>query len=343
VLQLLNTLYVTTQQAYVHLDHNTVRVDVERESRLQLPLLHLGGVVCFGNVLVSPSFIHRCADDGRFVVWLTRTGRFKARIEGRTRGNVLLRRAQHLALSSPTKPLIIASAAVAAKIQNARLVLLRAARESGQVPDADQLRTASSTLANTLVAIQRAHSLDELRGIEGDAARVYFGAFDAMLRVDRPMFALDGRSRRPPRNPMNALLSLLYRLVRTECESALQSVGLDPQIGYLHALRPGRPALALDLPEEFRAVVADRLALSLVNRRQIQGDDFKDELGGAVYLTDDARARVIRAYQERKEELVLHRLLNRKVPLGLLPHIQAQLLARYLRGDADAYPAYVHA
>jgi CRISPR-associated protein Cas1 len=175
--------------------------------------------------------------------------------------------------------------------------------------------------------------------VEGEAARTYFGAFDAMIRVDRAIFGLDGRSRRPPRNPMNALLSFLYTLVRIDCDAALQAVGLDPQVGYLHALRPGRPALALDLMEELRATLADRLALSLVNRRQVLVEDFAEILGGAVRLTDEARGRVIQAYQERKAEEVPHRLLARKIPFGLVPHVQARLLARYLRGDLDAYPA----
>ncbi len=342
MLELLNTLYVTTQGAYIHLDHDTLRIEIERETRMRVPLIHLGGVVCFGDVLISPALIHRCSDDGRFLVWLTRHGRYKGRMEGRCNGNVLLRRAQHLALSSPTVPLVIASATVAAKVQNARQVLLRAAREVGGGVDEAELRLAGDMLVLALARVQRAGTLDELRGVEGDAARTYFSAFDAMVRVDRESFALDGRSRRPPRNPMNALLSLLYALLRADCEAALQGVGLDPQVGYLHALRPGRPALALDLMEELRAPVADRLALSLVNRRQVREADFVDLPGGAVHLTDDGRRRVIAAYQERKQEEVPHRLLGRKAPLGLVPHIQARLLARNLRGDLEAYVPYVH-
>lgn len=342
MIELLNTLYVTTQQAYIHLDHDTLLIEVQGETRLRIPLIHLGGVVCFGDVLVSPALIHRCADDGRFLVWLDRNGRFKARMEGRCGGNVLLRRAQHLALSSELRPLVIASAIVAAKVQNGRQVLLRAAREADSAPDETMLRDAASGLTAALDRMRSARNLNEVRGAEGEAARTYFGAFDAMVRVDRAIFALDGRARRPPRNPMNALISFLYALLRTDCEAALQGVGLDPQVGYLHALRPGRPALALDLMEELRAPVVDRLALTLVNRRQVRPGEFVEHLGGATHLGDEARRRVITAYQERKQEEVFHQVLDRKMPLGLVPHVQARLLARHLRGDADVYVPYVH-
>jgi CRISPR-associated protein Cas1 len=341
VQELLNTLYVSTQQAYIHLDHDTLRVEVERETKLRVPLIHLGGVVCFGDVLISPALIHRCADDGRFLVWLDRNGRFKARMEGRTSGNVLLRRAQHLALSAPERPLLIASFIVAAKVQNARRALQRAAREATDPVDGGHLRLAVEALNASLEHVQRAPTLDALRGVEGEAARVYFGAFDCMVRVDRPTFALDGRTRRPPRNPMNSLMGLLYALLRTDCEAALQGVGLDPQVGYLHALRPGRPALALDLMEELRVPLVDRLALSLVNRKQIRANDFVMHPGGAVYLGDDARRRVIVAYQERKKEEVPHAALGQKVPFGLVPHVQARLLARHVRGEVDVYLPFV--
>ncbi len=338
---MLNTLYVTVQGTYIHLDHDTVRIEVERETKLRVPLIHLAGVVCFGDVLISPALIHRCADDGRFLVWLDRHGRFKARMEGRTRGNVLLRRAQHLALTEPGRPLKIATFIVAAKVRSEREVLLRAARDAPAPEDEGVLREAADTLAGALERARWASSLDELRGAEGDAARTYFGAFDAMVRVDREAFALNGRTRRPPRNPMNAVISLLYSLLRADCDAALQGVGLDPQVGFLHALRPGRPALALDLMEEFRAPVVDRLALTLVNRKQVQRSDFVENPGGAVWLSDDARRRVIMAYQERKKEDVPHRVVGEKMPLGLVPHVQARLLARHIRGDVDVYVPFV--
>jgi CRISPR-associated protein Cas1 len=339
--QLLNTLYVTTPGAYLHLDHDTLRVEVERETQLQVPLLHLSAVVCLGDVLISPALIHRCADDGRSVVLLDRNGRFKARVEGPASGNVLLRREQHAALSDPARTLEIARNCVAGKIQNSRHVLLRAAREAPEPADAETLSAAAKAIGTILGQVRIAPTLNEVRGHEGDAARIYFRVFDRMIRVDREQFRLDGRTRRPPIGRLNALLSFLYTLLTADCVSAVEGVGLDPQVGYLHVLRPGRPALALDLVEEFRAAVVDRLVLTLVNRRQLKPDDFIERPGGAMLLTDEGRKTVIVAYQKRKQEEVRHQILDKKVPLGLVPHVQARLLARHLRGDLAHYPPYL--
>jgi CRISPR-associated protein Cas1 len=326
--ELLNVLYVLAQGSMLHLDHDTVRVVLDGETRLRAPLLRLSGIVMLGQVSISPFLVQRCAEDGRSLVWLDRRGRFKARVEGETRGNVLLRRAQHLALSDRARCLRIARQIVAGKIQNSRQALLRAAREA-PLPDAGEpLRDAAARMAAIV---------ERLRGAEGEAARAYFGVFGWMVRADRRAFGPDGRSRRPPRDRANALLSFLYALVRAECAAALEGVGLDPQVGYLHALRPGRPALALDLMEELRPVVADRLAITLVNRRQLRPDHFEDLPGAAVRLTDDGRKAVIAAYQKRKEEEIPHRVLGQKVAVGLLPHVQARLLARHLRGDLPEY------
>ncbi|MEX0683456.1 MAG: type I-C CRISPR-associated endonuclease Cas1c [Dehalococcoidia bacterium] len=340
--ELLNVLYVQTQGAYLNLESDTVRVVVEGATKLRAPLLRLGGIVVFGQVSVSPFLVHRCAEDGRTLVWLGRNGRFKARVEGPTRGNVLLRRAQHLALSHPERPAQIARQIVAAKIQNSRNVLLRAARESGDMGDRLVLADAAAYVANILRRLRTASDLDEIRGCEGDAARTYFGVFGYMVRADRPTMAPDGRSRRPPRDPANALLSFLYALLRAECSSALEGVGLDPQVGFLHALRPGRPALALDLMEELRPVLADRLAMTLINRRQVKQEDFEHSPGGGVQMTDEGRRTVIVAYQKRKEEEIRHRVLKQPVPLGLVPHVQARLLARHLRGDIKDYPPFLY-
>jgi CRISPR-associated protein Cas1 len=331
-----------TQGAVLHLDHDTVRVEVERETRLRVPLLRLSGIVAIGQVTLTPFLIGRCAEDGRALVWLSQAGRFRARLEGRTRGNVLLRRAQHLVLSDPDHPWRISRQIVAAKIQNSRQVLLRAAREATDVADKTALSQAAERLGQRLGQLQDGHDLDTVRGIEGEAARTYFGVFGYMVRGDRAAFPLDGRTRRPPRDRVNALLSFLYALVRGECEAALEGVGLDPQVGYLHALRPGRPALALDLMEEFRPVLADRLALTLVNRRQVRAEHFEPQPGGAVLLTEEGRRFVVVAYQERKEERVQHRVLKQPVPLGLIPHVQARLLARHLRGDLADYPPFLY-
>jgi CRISPR-associated protein Cas1 len=340
--QLLNTLYITTEGAYLHIDHETLKIDVEQETKLQVPIHHIGGVVCFGNVMVSPAAVHRCAEDGRFLVFLSRNGRFKARVEGPVSGNVLLRCAQHEAMADTGKTLSIARNFVAGKIQNARQIVLRGAREAKVDSEAIALRETADLLGRAITRLPSCDNLDVLRGIEGESARNYFATFDRMVREDRETFALTGRNRRPPRNPINALLSFLYAMLMTDCVAAAEGVGLDPQMGFLHALRPGRAALALDLMEELRSVLADRLALTLINRQQVSAKDFVDRPGGAVYLGDDGRKEVITAYQKRKQEEITHPTLDQKMPIGLVPHVQARLLARVLRGDMEEYVPFFY-
>ena len=340
--QLLNTLYVTTPEAYVRLDHETLRVQVKGETKLQVPLHHLGGLVCFGNVLVSPAVLHRCADDGRSVVFMDRNGRFKGRFEGPVSGNVLLRRAQHEAIGDPTQTLSIARNMVAGKVQNTRQIVLRAARETKDADDVTALKETARKLAFSIEQLPFVEDLDQLRGFEGEAARQHFSSFSCMVREDRETFALKGRNRRPPRDPPNALLSFLYALLLNDCVAAAEGVGLDPQMGFLHALRPGRPALGLDLMEELRSVIAERLALSLINRRQITAKHFVERPGGAVHLGDEGRKEVIVAYQKRKQEELQHPVLEQKMPIGLIPHTQARLLARVLRGDMESYLPFLY-
>lgn len=337
-----NTLYVTTGGSYLHLDNDTVRVDVERETRLRVPLHHLGGIVSFGDVLVSPALMARCAENAIGVTFLDRNGRFQARVEGPVSGNVLLRRAQFLAVENSAACLRLARQFVLGKLRNSRVVLQRAARESGNVDDTAALDTVVRRFDASLRAAQVAPDLDTLRGGEGEAARGYFASFAWLVRMDRRQtFTPDGRSRRPPRDAMNALLSFLYTLLTHDCRSALEGAGLDPQFGFLHALKPGRPALALDLVEEFRAFLADRLALTLVNRGQLVEKDFRVTEGGAVLMRDDARKTVAVAWQERKQERLTHPLLGVEIPIGLLPQVQARVLARTLRGDTEAYLPFV--
>jgi CRISPR-associated protein Cas1 len=340
--ELLNTLYVTTDRAYLHLDHDTIKMEVSGATAFRMPLLHLGSIVCFGNILLSPALLHRCAGDGRAVVLLDQTGRFRARIEGPMSGNVLLRHAQHIALDNAPMTVSIARNCVAGKIQNSRQVLLRAGREAADEADRARLTEAADDLARALARLETCADTDTIRGCEGEAARAYFGAFDAMVREDREAFTLHGRTRRPPLDRMNALLSFLYTLVLSDCVAAVEGVGLDPQVGFLHVLRPGRPALALDLLEELRPVLADRVALSLINRRQIQRDDFVEHEGGAVYLGEKGRKEVITAYQSRKQDEVQHKIVDKKTPLGLVPHVQARLLARHLRGDLPEYLPFLY-
>lgn len=336
--QLLNTLFITTEGAYLRLEGDTLCVEVERQKKLQVPLHHLGGIVTFGDIMLTPALLRRCATDGRSVALLNRNGEFGARLEGPVSGNILLRQAQHRAAVDSSAALDIARACVAGKMRNCRLVLLRGARESKNDEDTITLRQASKLLANHLRKVPITESLDNLLGLEGDAARVYFGSMSALIRNDqRSIFAFSRRSRRPPLDRFNALLSFLYTLLVNDCRSALEGVGLDPQLGFLHAVRPGRPALALDLMEEFRPIIADRLALTLINRGQLGERNFEPRIGGAVYLNVQGRKTVLAAYQQRKQEELSHPLLEQTVPIGLLPHLQARFLARVLRGDMVGY------
>lgn len=334
---LLNTLYITTPLSYLHLDNDTVRVEVEQETKLRVPLHHLGGVVVFGNVLVSPALMHRLADNGQSLVFLDHNGRFKARLEGAVSGNILLRCAQHGKAGDGAFTLNLARACVAGKLRNCRQVLLRAARESKTGDDTSALARGTDDLAAALRSLPAAQDLDTVRGIEGEAARQYFAGLNRVVRTDaRDHFAMDGRTRRPPRDRLNALLSFLYSMLMNDCRSALESVGLDPQLGFLHAVRPGRAALALDLMEEFRHV-ADRVALTLVNRGQVQAGDFTLHEGGGVTLSEPGRKTVVVAWQERKQETLSHPLLKEPVAIGLLPQLQARFMARTIRGDMETY------
>ena len=340
--QLLNTLYVTTDGAYVRQDHESVRVEIDGQTKLDVPSHHLGAIVCFGNVLVSPGLIQRCATEGRALTFLDRGGRFVGRVQGPVAGNVLLRIAQYKASEQAETALALARGFVAGKLQNARQVVMRSAREADDPGDGLTLKDAAQVLAHAIMRLEQVQDLDELRGVEGSAARAYFAAFSQMIRVDRSAFAMDGRSRRPPQDRINALLSFLYTLITSDCVSAAEGVGLDPQVGFLHTLRPGRPALALDLVEELRPVLGDRLALTLINLRRIQPSDFEVRAGGAVLLSDSGRKTVLQAYQQRKQDEVYHPVLDTQVPLGLVPHMQARLLARSLRGEMEAYIPFLY-
>lgn len=336
-----NTLFITTQGAYLTRDHQTLRVKIDGQAKLAVPLHHLDGVVCFGRVTVSPAALAACGEARLALSYLTEQGRFVAGVVPPIHGNVLLRRQQYRLADDEAARLRMARPMIAAKIQNARNTLLRAARDGAADEDAKALRSAASRLAALLTGLPGAMELNSARGIEGETARTYFSVFTRMVRHDRETFRLARRSRRPPRDPVNALLSFVYALVRHDCESAIQAAGLDPAVGYLHADRPGRPSLALDLMEEFRALTADRLVLAMINRRQVQAGGFAVDAAGGVSMDDKTRRALLVAYQQRKREEVTHPLLEESVPVGLLPHLQARLLARTLRGDLDDYPALV--
>ncbi|MCE2661099.1 MAG: type I-C CRISPR-associated endonuclease Cas1c [Rubrivivax sp.] len=336
-MHLLNTLYVTTPESRLRLDNDTLRVELDEETRLRVPLHHLQAVVCFGHVGVSLPLMHKLAEESIALVLLDMNGRFKARLEGAVSGNALLRQAQHAVALDSEKCLAMARAVVAGKIRNQRHVLLRGTRDTKSTDDEKVLSRAALNLAASLRALPAATTLDAVRGLEGEAARNYFDAFNRLVRPDlRDRFAMDGRTRRPPRDRVNTLLSFLYSMWMNDCRSACESAGLDPQIGFLHAVRPGRAALALDLMEEFRPF-ADRLALTLINRLQLNASDFSVREGGAVLLEVDGRKTVVKAFQERKQEAVAHALLVESVPIGVLAMIQARLLARAIRGDVAGY------
>ena len=340
-MQLLNTLYVTTPDTYLRLDNDTLRVEINRETRLRVPLHHLSAVVCFGHINLSAPLMHLLAERGIALVLLDDNGRFKARLEGAVSGNVLLRQAQFQRVADPAFTLDMARASVAGKLKNTRQVLQRGAREAKAEDEANALARLADDLAASLRALPGEDSLDGVRGIEGEAARRYFSGLNLLVRADqRTAFAMDGRTRRPPRDRLNALLSFLYAMWMNDCRSALEAAGLDPQVGFLHALRPGRASLALDLMEEFRPW-ADRLALTLINRCQLKAHDFVLREGGAVALQPDARKAVVVAYQERKKDDINHPLLAQSVPLGLVPLVQARLLARAIRDDGAPYVPFV--
>lgn len=337
-----NTLYVMTPNAYAHLENATVRIDVERVKKLQVPLHHLAGLVCFGNVMISPALMHKLADEGKSLVLLDFNGRFKARLEGGISGNIMLRKAQYKAADEPAVVLEIARAIIAGKVRNSRTVLLRGARETDNAEESARLEATALSLAQTLSNLKHATDVDTVRGLEGEAAKNYFAVLPVIIKPQyRDAFALNGRTRRPPLDRTNALLSFLYAMLMNDCRSALEAVGLDPQLGFLHTVRPGRAALALDLQEEFRSVVVDRLALTLINRGQVNADDFEVREGGVVSLTEKGRKAVVVAWQERKQEEVQHPLTGTKTPIGLLPFLQARFLARTVRGEMEGYIPYL--
>ncbi|MEV4254544.1 type I-C CRISPR-associated endonuclease Cas1c [Spirillospora sp. NPDC049652] len=334
--ELLNTLYVQTPGTSLFLEGDSVRVVLpEGGERRTLPLRRLQEIVAFGNIQFSSALLARCADDGRAVVWMSSTGRFLSRLDGPTRGNVLLRHAQHLAHAAPDNSLNVARAVLAGKLQNSRQLLLRGARDSQE--HQDEIRSHADAIADAISDLANPRDLDTLRGVEGNAARHYFTAFALLIRPGLDIAPFPGRRRRPPTDPTNALLSFLYGLTRSTVHGATEQVGLDPYIGFLHGLRPAKPALALDLMEELRAPIADRLALTLLNRRQLRAEHFETLPGGAVQLTEDGRKKTLVEWQDWKKRDWPHRLLGRRVPAALLPSVQSRILARHLRGELPAY------
>ena len=337
----LNTLFVTTQGAYLSKEGETVVVSVERETRLCIPVHTLGGIVCFGNVMCSPFLMGFCAAKDVTISFLSEYGRFLARVKGPVSGNVLLRREQYRKADDMDFSARMAKYFLTGKLANCRTVLNRALRDHAEKINSSEVEEASKRIGYSLEGLRSDLPLNGIRGIEGDAAHIYFSVFDHLIVSQKDDFLFKERNRRPPLDRVNCLLSFLYTLVMHDVRSGLESVGLDPAVGFLHRDRPGRPGLALDMMEELRPFIADRLTLSLINLNQVRPGGFTEMESGAVLMDDETRKTVLTAYQKRKQDEIMHPFLGEKVTIGLLFHIQALLLARFLRGDMDGYPAFI--
>ena len=338
--KLLNTLYISSQGSYLHREGETVVVELEKQQVLQLPIHTISGIVCFGNVLCSPFLLGFCAERDVAVSFLSEHGRFLAAVRGPVSGNVLLRRQQYRMADAEDTTRRIAANVVMGKLSNCRVVVNRTVRDHSAKVNTEALKEASEKISRIIEKIPRTAGMDEVRGLEGQAAAEYFRVFDHLIVDQKEDFAFTERSRRPPLDEVNALLSFVYTLLAHDIRSALETVGLDPAVGFLHRDRPGRPGLALDIMEEFRPVIADRLVLSLINRRQLGKKGFTKAASGAVTMDDDTRKTVLIEYQNRKQDEVYHPYIEETVPIGLLFFIQANLVARHIRGDIDGYPPF---
>ncbi|MHB1688595.1 MAG: type I-C CRISPR-associated endonuclease Cas1c [Ignavibacteriaceae bacterium] len=335
----LNTLYITSDDAYLRKERETFIVEVNNEKVFQAPTHSIENIVCFGFKPLTPALMAYCAENSVGISYLSETGKFLARVYGAQQGNVLLRKAQYAIADDEFQSLAIARPIIAAKVSNYRSLLLRHQRNH---PDdcSEEVFLAAETMGRRLTNIQQSENLDELRGYEGECATLYFGVLSSLITAQREDFIFTKRTKRPPLDSSNALLSFLYAILANDVRSALETVGLDPQVGFLHQLRPGRPGLALDIMEEFRAYLGDRIMLNLINLKQVSKKDFEIRESGEVRMSDEARKAVLSAYQKKKQEEITHPFLGEKMTIGLLPHVQAQLLARYIRGDIPEYPPF---
>ena len=339
--KLLNTLYVTSESSYLALDGDNIVVLEDTAEVGRLPLHNLEGIVSFGYRGTSPALMGACAERNISLCYMTPQGKFLARVSGKTRGNVVLRQQQYASTNNELQSLEIARNCILGKVHNARWVLERAIRDHSLQIDVEQVKTASEYLKNSLNSIQNSQSKELLRGYEGEAASVYFSVFDQLILQQKKDFKFQGRNKRPPTDYVNAMLSFVYTLLTNQITSALESVGLDPYMGYLHTVRPGRASLSLDLIEELRAVLADRFVLSLINKKVVTCKNFVTKENGAVLMNDDLRKRLLTEWQNKKKETLTHPYLKEKIEWGMVPYVQAMLLARYLRGDLDSYPVFL--
>lgn len=339
--KLLNTLYVTSENSYLALDGENLVVYDEKKELGRLPLHNLDGIVSFGYRGTSPALMGACAERNISLCYLTPQGKFLARVTGKVQGNVLLREQQYKSSKDDEISLTIAKNCITGKVYNARWVLERAIRDHGMQIDVEGVKKASLHLKESLQYIQNAESKDQLRGYEGEAASIYFGVFNELILQQKKEFNFQGRNKRPPKDNVNAMLSFVYTLLTNQITSALEVVGLDPYVGYLHTDRPGRVSLALDLIEELRSVYANRFVLSLINKKIVNGKNFSQKENGAVLMGDDLRKKLLVEWQNKKKEVITHPYLKEKVEWGMVPYVQAMLLARYLRGDLDGYPVFL--
>ena len=339
--KLLNTLYITSPDRYLSLDGENVVVNENEQVVGRVPLHNLDGIVTFGYTGVSPALMSKCAKNGIDICFMSSNGKFLCRTQGEVSGNVLLRRQQYRLADDKTVSLEIARNMIAGKIFNSRWVLERTVRDHSMRIDCEKFKEKSAFLYESLKNIMNVQDIDSLRGIEGEAASIYFSVFDDMILQQKEDFSFKGRNKRPPLDNVNAMLSFAYSLTTGMCTSALEAVGLDPFVGFMHTDRPGRRSLALDLIEEFRALMCDRFVLMLINKRMISSSDFEKRENGAVIMSDDARKVFLSAWQKRKNTVVTHPFFEEKVEWGMLPYVQALLLARYIRGDLDSYPVFM--
>lgn len=340
--KILNTLYITLPDRYLSLSGENVVISEKDNEIGRLPLHNLESIIAFGSVGATPALMAKCADNNIGLYFLSRTGQFLCNISGKINGNVLLRREQYRIADDNLKSIVIAKDMIVGKIFNSRYSLERTIRDHALRIDVDKFKTQSNFLLSAAKNCQQCFSKDELRGFEGESASVYFSVFNDMILQQKSDFIFKTRNKRPPLDRVNALLSFAYSMMTGMCTSALYSVGLDPFVGFMHTDRPGRKSLSLDLEEEFRAMICDRFVLSLINKKQIFPDDFDLREDGAVLLNDSGRKIFLKAWQDYKQEELMHPFLKEKVQRGMLPYVQALLLARYIRGDLDGYPAFLY-
>ncbi|HCC07116.1 MAG TPA: subtype I-C CRISPR-associated endonuclease Cas1 [Clostridiales bacterium] len=339
--KLLNVLYVTTPESYLSLDGENIVILVDGSEKFRIPMHNIESIVSFAYLGASPALMGFCAENGVGLCFLSPYGKFLARVSGSVHGNVLLRKQQFIVSEVESECARVAINCITGKLVNSRVVIERGIRDHGETVDVKSLENASEYIKNSILRLQNCKTLDEIRGVEGDCAKTYFGVFDELILQQKSTFFMKGRNKRPPTDNVNAMISFLYTLLAHDIQSALETVGLDPYVGFLHRDRPGRASLALDIMEEFRAFMVDRLVLSMINRKQISAKGFTKKESGGVIMDNDTRKEVLTAWQKRKQEEINHPFLNEKVTIGLLPYIQALLLARYLRGDLDGYPPFL--